>query len=144
MARKRINVEPSGYSILVVDDQEETLISRKLLLERDGHRVLTAIDGREALSLIRGEQFDLIVVDYFMPQMNGEELVRAIRNIDSDVQIILQTGYSGEKPPRQMLQLLEIRAITTNRKGRTACCYGWTSRLRRQLSFAGFIRTSAN
>src|SRR5713101_1716287 len=100
MARKRIKVDPSGYSILVVDDQDETLISCKLLLEREGHHVLTAVDGREALSLISDEQFDLIVVDYFMPQMNCEELVRAIRNIDSDVQIILETGYSGEKRPR--------------------------------------------
>src|SRR5713226_2947033 len=109
MARERIKFDPSGYPILVVDDQDETLISSKLLLEREGHRVLTAVDGREALSLISDEQFDLIVVDYFMPQMNCEELVRAIRNIDSDVQIILQTGYSGEKPPRQMLQLLDIQ-----------------------------------
>jgi signal transduction histidine kinase len=117
MARKRIKVDPSGYSILVVDDQDETLISCKLLLEREGHRVLTAVDGREALSLISDEQFDLIVVDYFMPQMNCEELVRAIRNIDSDVQIILQTGYSGEKPPRQMLQLLDIQGYHDKSEG---------------------------
>ena len=64
MARKRIKFDPSGYSILVVDDQDETLISSKLLLEREGHRVLTAVDGREALSLISDEQFELIVVDY--------------------------------------------------------------------------------
>ncbi len=117
MARKRINVEPSGYSILVVDDQEETLISSKLLLEREGHRVFTAIGGREALSLIREEQFDLIIVDYFMPQMNGEELVRAIRNINSDVQIILQTGYSGEKPPREMLRRLDIQGYHDKSEG---------------------------
>ncbi len=117
MARKRINVEPSGYSILVVDDQDETLISSKLLLEREGHRVLTAFGGRDALSLIGEEPFDLIVVDYFMPQMNGEELVRAIRNIDSEVQIILQTGYSGEKPPRQMLQLLDIQGYHDKSEG---------------------------
>jgi signal transduction histidine kinase len=117
MARKRINVEPSGYSILVVDDQEETLVSSKLLLEREGHRVLTAVGGREALSLINEERFDLIVVDYFMPQMNGEELVRAIRKIDADVQIILQTGYSGEKPPRQMLRLLDIQGYHDKSEG---------------------------
>src|SRR6266481_5516048 len=116
MARKRINVEPSGYSILVVDDQDETLISSKLLLEREGHRVLTAV-GRDALSLIGEEQFDLIVVDYFMPQMNGEELVRAIRKIDSDVQIILQTGYSGEKPPREMLRRLDIQGYHDKSEG---------------------------
>src|SRR5258708_37469149 len=117
MARKRINVEPSGYSILVVDDQDETLISSKLLLEREGHRVLTAVGGRDALSLIGEDWFDLILVDYFMPQMSGEELVREIRNVDSEVQIILQTGYSGEKPPRQMLELLDIQGYHDKSEG---------------------------
>jgi signal transduction histidine kinase len=41
--------------------------------------------------------------------MNGEELVHAIRERDSDVQIVLQTGYAGEKPPREMLRLLDIQ-----------------------------------
>src|SRR6266851_7465842 len=117
MARKRINVEPSGYSILVVDDQDETLISSKLLLEREGHRVFTAVGGREALTLIAEQRFDLILVDYFMPQMSGEELVREIRNVDAEVQIILQTGYSGEKPPRQMLELLDIQGYHDKSEG---------------------------
>ncbi len=117
MARKRINVEPSGYSILVVDDQDETLVSSRLLLEREGHRVLTAVGGRDALSLIGEDRFDLILVDYFMPQMSGEELVREIRNVDSEVQIILQTGYSGEKPPRQMLELLDIQGYHDKSEG---------------------------
>jgi hypothetical protein len=43
--------------------------------------------------------------------------VRAIRNFDSDVQIILQTGYSGEKPPRQMLQLLDIQGYHDKSEG---------------------------
>jgi signal transduction histidine kinase len=88
MARRRTTTEPSGYTILVVDDQEETLISNRMLLEREGHRVLTA---------------------YFMPRMSGEELVREIRARDEDAQILLQTGYAGEKPPREMLQLLAIQ-----------------------------------
>jgi signal transduction histidine kinase len=117
MARKRITAEPSGFSILVVDDQEETIVSSKLLLEREGHRVMTAISGFEALGLFRQEPFDLVVVDYFMPRMSGEEVVRAIRNIDSEVQIILQTGYSGEKPPREMLKLLDIQGYHDKSEG---------------------------
>jgi signal transduction histidine kinase len=117
MARKRVSAEPSGFSILVVDDQEETIISSKLLLEREGHRVVTAIDGFEARTLFREGQFDLVIVDYFMPRMSGEEVVRAIRNIDSDVQIILQTGYSGEKPPREMLKLLDIQGYHDKSEG---------------------------
>lgn len=109
MARRRTTADPSGYTILVIDDQEEILISNRLLLEREGHHVLTAARGEEALALFRPGQIHLVIVDYFMPRMSGEEVVRAIRTLDEDVQIILQTGYSGEKPPREMLRLLDIQ-----------------------------------
>lgn len=109
MARRRTTAKPSGHLILVVDDQEETLISNRLLLEREGHRVLTASGGEKALALFRPGNIHLIIVDYFMPRMSGEDLVHAIRGRDTDVQIVLQTGYAGEKPPREMLQLLDIQ-----------------------------------
>src|SRR5207247_803236 len=117
MARKRTAGDPSGYTILVVDDQEEALISAKLLLEREGHRVLTAASGEEALSLFRHHRVHLIIVDYFMPRMNGEELIQAIRQMDEDVQILLQTGYSGEKPPLEMLRMLDIQGYHDKSEG---------------------------
>jgi two-component system, cell cycle response regulator len=49
--------------------------------------------------------------------MNGEELVRQIRMIDEDVQIVLQTGYSGEKPPREMLRLLDLQGYHDESEG---------------------------
>jgi len=109
MARTRTAAEPSGYTILVVDDQEEIRISNKFLLEREGHQVLTAASGAEALSLFRSRQVHLVIVDYFMPGMSGEAVVQEIRKLDEDVQILLQTGYSGEKPPREMLHTLAIQ-----------------------------------
>jgi signal transduction histidine kinase len=109
MARTRTAAGPSGYTILVVDDQEEICISNKFLLEREGHQVLTAASGAEALSLFRSRQVHLVIVDYFMPGMSGEEVVQEIRKLDEEVQILLQTGYSGEKPPREMLRTLAIQ-----------------------------------
>jgi signal transduction histidine kinase len=109
MARKHGTAQSSGYTILVVDDQEEILISVQLLLEREGHRVLTAASGEEALALFRRQPVHLVIVDYFMPQMSGEEVVQEIRKLDEDVQILLQTGYSGERPPREMLHILAIQ-----------------------------------
>ena len=109
MARKRAIAGQSGFTILVVDDQEETLISSDLLLTREGHTVLLAQTGDEALALHRKDTIDLMLVDYFMPRMSGEELVREVRKRDEHVQIILQTGYSGERPPREMLKLLDIQ-----------------------------------
>jgi signal transduction histidine kinase len=105
----RSAAKSSGYTILVVDDQEETLRSTRRLLEREGHRVLLASSGAEALDLFRREQPQLLVIDYFMPGMTGEELIAAIRRENDTVQILLQTGYSGEKPARQMLDDLDIQ-----------------------------------
>jgi len=108
MAR-RIQRSESGRAILVVDDQEETLISVRRLLEHEGHRVFTASSGEDALELIRQHELHVLVVDYFMPHMTGGQLVERIRSFDPYVQIILQTGYSGEKPPRAMLAELDIQ-----------------------------------
>jgi signal transduction histidine kinase len=63
----------------------------------------------DALELFLRERPQLLVVDYFMPGMTGEELVREIRRKDQFVQILLQTGYSGEKPPQEMLEALDIQ-----------------------------------
>ncbi len=117
MARKRTTVQLSGYTILVVDDQEETLISVRLLLEREGHHVLTAASGEEALALFRRQRVHLVIVDYFMPQMSGEEVIQEIRKLDEEVQILLQTGYSGEKPPREMLRALAIQGYHDKTEG---------------------------
>lgn len=99
----------SGHTILVVDDQEDTLLSVRALLEREGHDVLLADSGEAALAVLRETDVHVIILDYLMPRMNGAELVRAIRRFDPYVQIILQTGYAGDKPPRLMLADLDIQ-----------------------------------
>lgn len=108
---------PSEHTILVVDDQEETLISVGSLLRREGHEVLVAESGEVALEIFRENEIDLVLVDYFMPHMTGEELVREIRIFDPLVQIILQTGYSGNKPPREMLAELDIQGYHDKANG---------------------------
>ncbi len=108
MARK-LRASKSGHTILVVDDQEEVRTSTRRLLEREGHTVLVAENGEQALALFRERPVTLVLVDYFMPRMTGEELVRHIRVLNPYVQIILLTAYSGEKPPRVMLAELDIQ-----------------------------------
>ncbi len=109
LARKRTVSGYSGYTILVVDDQEETLISTQLLLQKEGHQVLTSASGEEAMTLFCPGKVALILVDYFMPGVSGETVVQEIRKRDEDVQIVLITGYAGEKPPREMLRQLDIQ-----------------------------------
>jgi signal transduction histidine kinase len=108
MAARR-QPKPTGRTILVVDDQIDTLTSVRKLLEREGHHVLTAESGAEALTLLAHEPIQLLLVDYFMPVMDGEELIRRVREREGLIQIVLQTGYAGEKPPREMLARLAIQ-----------------------------------
>ena len=117
MARKRGTAQSSGHTILVIDDQEEILTSVRRLLERDGHKVLTAFSGEEGLALFRQEPVHLVIVDYFMPKMTGEDVVKEIRTINAEVQILLQTGYSGEKPPLEMMRLLDIQGYHSKTDG---------------------------
>jgi signal transduction histidine kinase len=116
MARKG-NARRSNRTILVVDDQPETLESLRTLLDREGHDVLVAESGEVALELFKRHDVHLLLVDYFMPRMNGEQVVRAVRHFDPYVQIILQTGYSGEKPPRVMLAELDIQGYHDKSEG---------------------------
>lgn len=100
---------PTNRRILVVDDQREVLHSVRNLLEREGHEVLTAESGEQAFEIFKTHEIHLLLVDYFMPRMTGEQLIREIRQFDPYVQIILQTGYSGEKPANQMMAELDIQ-----------------------------------
>jgi two-component system, cell cycle response regulator len=117
MSRKYRRAARTGWKILVVDDSPDILESTRRLLDGEGHEVQTAADGRNALDRLREETFDLIVVDYFMPGMTGEELVRTIREVNRLTQIILSTGYSGEKPARTMMRELEIQGYHDKSEG---------------------------
>jgi two-component system cell cycle response regulator len=100
----------SGKRILLVDDQEDYRIATHSLLIRQGHEVVTASGGAEALSILRQQHIDLVLLDYFMPGgLTGEQIVEEIRKFNDHIQIILQTGYSGEYPPREMMRRLDIQ-----------------------------------
>ena len=93
----------------MVDDSKEYLESTRRLLEREGHTVLTAASGAEALEIVKHERVDLMLVDYFMPGMTGEDVVHQVRKLRPYLQIIIQTGYAGEQPPRELLKRLDIQ-----------------------------------
>ena len=78
--------------ILCVDDNEQALSVRKFLLETRGYRVLTALSGEEALEIFRAGGIDLVLSDLLMPQMDGNELVRRMKEITPEVPMILVSG----------------------------------------------------
>jgi two-component system, OmpR family, alkaline phosphatase synthesis response regulator PhoP len=82
--------------VLVVDDDIKTVELVKLYLNRDGYRVLTANDGKEALKLAQESRPDLIVLDLMLPGMDGLEICRTIRK-ESDVPIIMLTARTTDE-----------------------------------------------
>jgi DNA-binding response OmpR family regulator len=80
--------------ILIVDDEEAIRFSLKRALERDGHEVRTATDGRQALHLMQHHAFDLILTDLKMDDVDGVELMRQVQAVSPDTAIIMLTGYA--------------------------------------------------
>jgi CheY-like chemotaxis protein len=79
--------------ILCVDDEEIGLVIRKCTLETQGYAVVTARDGDSALDLVASEPFDLVVLDYAMPDMNGAQVARFIRALNPQMPILLLSAY---------------------------------------------------
>ena len=86
----------AGKKILVVDDDAKTVELVKLYLNRDGYKVLTAYNGIEALRLARESRPDLIVLDLMLPELDGLQVCRTLRE-ESDVPIIMLTAKTTEQ-----------------------------------------------
>jgi CheY-like chemotaxis protein len=79
-------------TILVVDDQPEILELVRLMLESDGHMVLTARDGREAMRLMAQQAVDLVITDVLMPGQDGIETILQLRRDHPGVAVIAMSG----------------------------------------------------
>ena len=96
---KAVPVQGQGKHILYVDDEKPIVSMMKRLLERQGHRVSAYTDPREALNAMQANpnQFELVVTDHNMPGMTGLELAQALKNIRSDLPIVMASGYFSEE-----------------------------------------------
>lgn len=98
-----------NINILLVDDDEDYLLMTNAFLKQLGYNVEIAINGKEALDKLNKKDYQILLLDYFMPEMNGEEVIREIRKTNQELIIILQTGFSGQKPPIETMQTLNIQ-----------------------------------
>jgi two-component system, chemotaxis family, sensor kinase CheA len=93
--------ELAPASILVVDDSMTTRTLEKSILEAHGYRVRVAVDGLEALSLLRAEKADLVIADVQMPRMDGFELLAALKSDQNLDQVPVIVVTSLERPEDQ-------------------------------------------
>ncbi len=83
-------------NILVVDDLESLRLTLGGILEDEGHNVVMAEDGYQAIEAIKETHFDAIFMDIKMPGINGVETFEEIKKIDPKAVVIMMTGYSVE------------------------------------------------
>jgi len=79
--------------ILCVDDERSGLLMRRMLLESQGYRVLTAESGAEGIALLLAEPVDLILLDYMMPGEDGGVIAERMKKIKPSVPILMLSAY---------------------------------------------------
>jgi CheY-like chemotaxis protein len=77
------------HSVLCIDDEEIGLRVRKLVLESEGYKVLTALDGPTGIAMFRDHKTDAVIVDYSMPGMDGAEVAQALKREQPQVPVIM-------------------------------------------------------
>jgi two-component system response regulator PilR (NtrC family) len=92
-------------NILIVDDEQSYRQLLSLVFESDGHSVRTAMNGREALTVLQSETIDVIVSDVKMPDMDGIEMLRAIRETQPDLGVVLMTAFASVETAREAFKL---------------------------------------
>ena len=87
--------------VLIVDDEQVVRRALQRILERDGHQVTLAERGQEAIELYaaRWRDLDVVVLDVTMPDIDGREVLRRMREVNPDVRAILSSGYTVESDP---------------------------------------------
>jgi CheY-like chemotaxis protein len=105
-------LDPSVYPelqsgvLLCIDDDEDVLECEKSFLESFGYTVLTAASGGKGLELASTNPVDVVIVDYFMPEMNGQEVAVQIRRLNPKAPIIMLSATVDI--PQQALKLVDV------------------------------------
>lgn len=98
--------------VLVVDDQKTVCYSLQRFLRSEGYNVHTATSGEEALSVINDVKPDLVIMDVRMPEMDGIEVLRKIKESHPQVQVIMMTAFSTTEKAIQAIKLGAYDYIT--------------------------------
>ncbi len=92
---KRVEVKDPKARILAVDDEAIVLDSFRKILVLAGYSVDTVETGKEAIGLVRKNDYDFVFTDFKMPEMDGVDVTKAVKHLRPDVDVVLITGYAS-------------------------------------------------
>ncbi len=101
--------EGRKYKIIGVDDEEGILDSLRVLLEDTSYEFVGITNPVEAIERVRKEHFDLMLLDFMMSPLHGDEVVEEIRKFNKELYILLLTGHKDLAPPLETIKRLDIQ-----------------------------------
>lgn len=117
--RKNINENASnGYKIIIVDDEEGIIDGLSVFLKREGYLITGVTNPLEAVELVKKEHFDLMLLDFIMTPIHGDQVVEEIRKFNKELYILLLTGHKDLVPPLETIKRLEIQGYCEKSGGK--------------------------
>jgi DNA-binding NtrC family response regulator len=92
---QKATVEAEAPRVLVVDDEAVVVNSIRKTLARHGYRIDEVFNGRDALNLVKNEEFDLVLLDMKLPDINGLDLLPTLKQLRPDMPVLIVTGYAS-------------------------------------------------
>lgn len=103
------NNENKNYRIIAVDDEEGIIDSLSIFLKRSGYDFVGATNPEQAIEMVKNEHFDLMILDFIMTPIHGDQVVEEIRKFDKELYILLLTGHKDLAPPLDTIRRLDIQ-----------------------------------
>lgn len=109
MRKNIVTQKSNGYKIIVVDDEQGIVDSLSIFLKRSGYDFTGMTNPVEAIERVKNEHFDLMVLDFMMDPLRGDEVVEEIRKFNKELYILLLTGHKDLAPPLETIKRLDIQ-----------------------------------
>ncbi len=103
------SVSQTGYKIIAVDDDEGIVDSLSVFLKRSGYELTGVTNPLEAIERVKNEHFDLMILDFIMDPIHGDQVVEEIRKFNTELYILLLTGHKDLAPPLETIKRLDIQ-----------------------------------
>ena len=103
------NQTSNGYKIIVVDDEIGIIDSLSIFLKRSGYEFTGVTNPLEAIEKVKNEHFDLMLLDFIMTPIHGDQVVEEIRKFNKELYILLLTGHKDLAPPLETIKRLDIQ-----------------------------------
>ena len=101
--------EANRYKIMVVDDEIGIVDSLSVFLKKSGYDLVGITNPLEAIERVKNEHFDLMVLDFLMAPIHGDQVVEEVRKFNKDLYILLLTGHKDLAPPLETIKRLDIQ-----------------------------------